>query len=162
MKRIVPIVVALIFLMPSFALAHSGGTDANGGHHDYNNVSGLGSYHYHHGYGPHLHEGGVCPYEGGSSSSATYSNTYDSYSDEEQTFTTSELMDYTYEVVHVNPELYDVVPVDEYEELQSKYTLLKENSIDSDEATTNVFIAIGVTGAIGILACYLMYRKYNK
>ena len=45
------------------SFAHSGRTDSSGGHHDYKNKSGLGSYHYHHGYGPHLHEEGVCPYE---------------------------------------------------------------------------------------------------
>lgn len=45
------------------AEAHSGRTDAYGGHHDYRNVSGLGYYHYHcGGYPPHLHPGGVCPY----------------------------------------------------------------------------------------------------
>lgn len=43
--------------------AHSGRTDAYGGHHDYKNKSGLGSYHYHHGYPAHLHEGGICPYD---------------------------------------------------------------------------------------------------
>lgn len=43
--------------------AHSGRTDANGGHHDYKNKSGLGSYHYHHGYPAHLHENGICPYD---------------------------------------------------------------------------------------------------
>lgn len=43
--------------------AHSGRTDAGGGHHDYKNVSGLGSYHYHHGYPAHLHENGICPYD---------------------------------------------------------------------------------------------------
>ena len=43
--------------------AHSGRTDAYGGHHDYRNVSGLGSYHYHCGGHPaHLHPNGVCPY----------------------------------------------------------------------------------------------------
>ncbi len=46
-----------------FATAHSGGTDASGGHHDYHNKSGLGPYHYHHGYPAHLHENGICPYE---------------------------------------------------------------------------------------------------
>lgn len=50
-------------LSTSAAFAHSGGTDAQGGHHDYKNVSGLGSYHYHHGYPAHLHPNGVCPYE---------------------------------------------------------------------------------------------------
>lgn len=46
--------------------AHSGRTDSSGGHHDYNNVSGLGPYHYHcGGYPAHLHPGGVCPYSSG-------------------------------------------------------------------------------------------------
>lgn len=50
------------------AEAHQGRTDANGGHHDYKNKSGLGSYHYHCGGNPaHLHPNGVCPYAGGSS-----------------------------------------------------------------------------------------------
>lgn len=55
--------------------AHSGRTDSSGGHHDYNNKSGLGSYHYHHGMGPHLHPGGVCPYSGSSSQSSASSYT---------------------------------------------------------------------------------------
>lgn len=59
--------------LPMFAYAHSGRTDSNGGHHDYENQSGLGSYHYHHGYGPHLHPNGVCPYEGGSDYSSAAS-----------------------------------------------------------------------------------------
>ncbi len=49
-----------IFTINSFA--HSGRTDASGGHRDNKNRSGLGSYHYHHGYGPHLHPNGECPY----------------------------------------------------------------------------------------------------
>lgn len=44
--------------------AHSGRTDSQGGHHDYKNKSGLGSYHYHCGGHPaHLHKNGVCPYD---------------------------------------------------------------------------------------------------
>lgn len=60
------IVIAIIIALgiPSLAFAHSGGTDSYGGHHDYNNVSGLGEYHYHHGYGPHMHEDGYCPMDG--------------------------------------------------------------------------------------------------
>lgn len=43
--------------------AHSGRTDANGGHRDNQNKSGLGSYHYHCGGHPaHLHKNGECPY----------------------------------------------------------------------------------------------------
>lgn len=46
------------------AEAHSGRTDANGGHKDTKNKSGLGSYHYHCGGHPaHLHDKGVCPYK---------------------------------------------------------------------------------------------------
>ena len=45
------------------AEAHSGCTDANGGHRDNKNKSGLGSYHYHcNGHPAHLHTNGVCPY----------------------------------------------------------------------------------------------------
>lgn len=51
--------------------AHSGRTDSSGGHHDYKNASGLGSYHYHHGMGPHLHKNGVCPYSSSAKSSGT-------------------------------------------------------------------------------------------
>lgn len=57
---------------PGTVQAHSGRTDASGGHHDNKNVSGLGSQHYHCGGNPaHLHNGGVCPY----SSSATTADT---------------------------------------------------------------------------------------
>ena len=56
-----------ILIFPLSTYAHSGRTDSSGGHHDYKNVSGLGSYHYHHGYPAHLHPGGVCPYGGGAS-----------------------------------------------------------------------------------------------
>ena len=51
------------------AEAHSGRTDANGGHKDNKNKSGLGSYHYHCGGHPaHLHPNGVCPYQSGTAS----------------------------------------------------------------------------------------------
>lgn len=61
MKKVFAFVLCVCFFCFP-ASAHSGGTDSQGGHRDNKNVSGLGSYHYHHGYGPHLHEGGVCPY----------------------------------------------------------------------------------------------------
>lgn len=61
-RLLITIVVVLILCIPIFSLAHSGGTDSQGGHRDTKNVSGLGEYHYHHGYGPHLHPNGVCPY----------------------------------------------------------------------------------------------------
>lgn len=60
------IVLISLFVASSLTIsyAHSGRTDANGGHRDNKNKSGLGSYHYHcGGYPPHLHENGYCPYE---------------------------------------------------------------------------------------------------
>lgn len=55
--------------------AHSGRTDSSGGHKDNKNKSGLGSYHYHCGGNPpHLHNGGVCPYSSGYSTSSISSS----------------------------------------------------------------------------------------
>lgn len=66
-KKLITIILCVCLLLPyNSSLAHSGRTDSAGGHHDYNNKSGLGSYHYHHGMGPHLHPGGVCPYSSSS------------------------------------------------------------------------------------------------
>lgn len=50
------LVAVLLFLLPIGA--HSGRTDASGGHTD----RSTGEYHYHHGYPAHSHVGGVCPY----------------------------------------------------------------------------------------------------
>ncbi len=73
MKRFFMLILALLMLLvSSVSYAHSGRTDSNGGHKDNNNVSGLGSYHYHCGGHPaHLHPGGVCPYASGGTSSKT-------------------------------------------------------------------------------------------
>lgn len=67
-KKIVYLLICLMIIMAfsTSVLAHSGRTDSNGGHHDNKNKSGLGSYHYHHGYEAHLHPGGVCPYSNNS------------------------------------------------------------------------------------------------
>ncbi len=71
-KRIGALVITLALVLSGTALAHSGRTDGSGGHKDNKNASGLGSYHYHcGGYGPHLHNGGVCPYSPSTRSSAT-------------------------------------------------------------------------------------------
>ena len=61
-KTFCVICIILMISFPLTSLAHSGRTDSSGGHHDYQNKSGLGSYHYHHGMGPHLHPNGICPY----------------------------------------------------------------------------------------------------
>lgn len=70
-KRVVSVLLVLVLMFCVPAYAHSGRTDSSGGHHDYNNVSGLGPYHYHHGYGPHLHPNGICPYEQNTYSSSS-------------------------------------------------------------------------------------------
>ena len=58
------IILALVLAAIITASAHSGRTDANGGHRDNSNQSGLGYYHYHcGGYPAHLHYGGSCPYK---------------------------------------------------------------------------------------------------
>lgn len=64
MKKHLSILLVTLLLISQFTtvFAHSGRTDAYGGHRDNNNVSGLGYYHYHHGYPAHLHPNGVCPY----------------------------------------------------------------------------------------------------
>lgn len=64
MKRIICILLAVMISLfaPVLIFAHGGRTDSSGGHRDNNNVSGLGPYHYHHGYPAHLHPNGVCPY----------------------------------------------------------------------------------------------------
>lgn len=61
--------------VPMTATAHSGRTDASGGHRDNKNASGLGSYHYHCGGNPpHLHDDGVCPYSSNYNASTTSSS----------------------------------------------------------------------------------------
>ena len=62
MRKTIVAVLCLALVLCATAFAHPGGTDGSGGHRDNNNVSGLGSYHYHHGYPAHLHIDGVCPY----------------------------------------------------------------------------------------------------
>ena len=59
------IVSAILALsQPMAALVHPGPLDLDGGHTDYNNVSGYGDYHYHCGdYPAHPHPRGVCVYD---------------------------------------------------------------------------------------------------
>lgn len=73
---IICVIVITLLIMPLKNFAHSGRTDSSGGHKDKNNVSGLGSYHYHCGGNPpHLHEGGVCPYSSTTTSTTSSSST---------------------------------------------------------------------------------------
>ena len=65
-KKLSSVILSIVFII-AFSLtgyAHGGRTDSSGGHKDNNNVSGLGSYHYHcDGYSAHLHANGVCPHD---------------------------------------------------------------------------------------------------
>lgn len=74
-KKLITTLLLLTMLISPAAYGHRGRTDSSGGHHDYSNASGLGSYHYHHGYGPHLHPGGQCPYQTPPSRQSTSSTT---------------------------------------------------------------------------------------
>ena len=76
-KKIVSalIIILLILSIQISVYSHSGRTDANGGHRDNKNKSGLGSYHYHCGGHPaHLHPNGVCPYSSSGQSSTSSSS----------------------------------------------------------------------------------------
>ena len=85
-KYIKKIVSVLIIILSILSIqisiySHSGRTDANGGHRDNKNKSGLGSYHYHCGGHPaHLHPNGVCPYSSSSQSSTSSSESSSSAS----------------------------------------------------------------------------------
>ena len=58
LRRVFLLVLTILLLGQLFlpAFAHSGRTDAYGGHY------GDGGYHYHHGYTAHQHPNGTCPY----------------------------------------------------------------------------------------------------
>lgn len=75
-KRLCLLLTLSIILITTNVYSHSGRTDANGGHKDNQNKSGLGSYHYHcGGYPAHLHTNGSCPYSSSSSSGSSSSST---------------------------------------------------------------------------------------
>lgn len=65
-KNNLKIFISTILILNIFSIntfSHSGRTDDSGGHKDNNNVSGLGSYHFHHGMEAHLHNSdGTCSY----------------------------------------------------------------------------------------------------
>ena len=60
MKRLIFLV---FIILTAISIAHGGRTDGQGGHRDNNHRSGLGPYHYHHGYSAHLHKNNNCPFE---------------------------------------------------------------------------------------------------
>lgn len=84
------VTILSVVLIGITSFAHSGRTDANGGHRDNKNKSGLGSYHYHcGGYPAHLHPNGVCPYTSSSSSSSSSTSSSSSSSSSKSTTSSS-------------------------------------------------------------------------
>ena len=78
LKRIILVLITvIIFLNGATTLAHSGRTDAAGGHHD--RISG--GYHYHHGMPAHQHVNGVCPYASSANNSESLFNSSNSNTD---------------------------------------------------------------------------------
>lgn len=83
-EKIISIILAVLSIISIGVntYAHSGRTDANGGHKDNKNKSGLGSYHYHCGGHPaHLHTNGICPYSSNKPNSKETSSSTPSQND---------------------------------------------------------------------------------
>lgn len=76
-EKIISIILAVLSIISIEVntYAHSGRTDANGGHKDNKNKSGLGNYHYHCGGNPaHLHTNGICPYSSNKNNTSSSSS----------------------------------------------------------------------------------------
>lgn len=74
-KKVALIMLIVLMALAKTVFAHSGRTDSSGGHKDNQNISGLGSYHYHCVGNPaHLHQNGVCPYSTYTTTSKTTNN----------------------------------------------------------------------------------------
>ena len=90
-----------MILFATVSSAHSGKTDAWGGHYDLS----TGEYHYHHGYPAHSHSGG-CPYDykdktSSTSGSSSGNKTYN-YSIEEDEMTAGEVIGKIFGVIGIS------------------------------------------------------------
>lgn len=56
------IILTMLIVMANQTSINAHGNESVEGHSDFFNISGLGNYHYHHGYEAHLHPNGVCEY----------------------------------------------------------------------------------------------------
>ena len=143
-KYIQKIVSILIIILTILSIqinvySHSGRTDANGGHRDNKNKSGLGSYHYHCGGHPaHLHPNGVCPYSssgksstsGSSSSSGTSSSSSSTSSSSSNSKTTTSIPS-TIEVTEIQiQEKIEDMEIGENEKLTA--TITPNNATDKN------------------------------
>lgn len=164
LRKVITIAIC-IALMSSVSFAHSGRTDSNGGHKDKNNVSGLGSYHYHHGYSAHLHTNGVCPYDSPAevkTSTPTSSTTVQSSINQSQTSqnTVSTTVSTTYKMdlpkfdIHINGIEYD----NNYE----KYPIYYANNTAFLPLTWEIENLLGIDGTKIDGASYTLENKKGQ
>lgn len=143
-KHLLPL---LLLLLPSIAFAHPGITDESGGHHDYDNVSGLGSYHYHCGGHPaHLHENGICPYDSVSVEDDNYTDTvtdtteYEDYSNTDTTENEDDISQEEYSKAFDSgyDTGYDCGSFDAEQEIESGYDYF-DSDYDGDDLTQSAY-----------------------
>lgn len=136
-SKILKLVIISIILLLSFQkvlFAHSGGTDANGGHKDNKNKSGLGSYHYHCGGNPpHLHENGICKYKSTSSNSTSNKNNSTTTSIKSTPNTNSSVKENT-DIQVTSVQIKDKEKV----KLEIGETLTLESNIEPNNATNKI------------------------
>lgn len=161
--------------------AHSGRTDASGGHKDNKNKSGLGSYHYHCGGHPaHLHTNGVCPYSSSKkSTSSASSNKSTTKSTKKSTNTKSTNVKSTTKATTnsttkapTQPTVQDATKDPKQENNNvAKTTSTISNNKTPNSTNTNTSASsqdnsnpVGTVLALGILGGggYLGYKKYHK
>lgn len=129
------IVLSVVFMGVS-TYAHSGRTDANGGHRDNQNKSGLGSYHYHcGGHEAHLHPNGVCPYSSSSSSSSRKSSTSSSSSSSSSKSSTSSSSSSTSNSEPSTVEVTEIEIDEEVESIEEGKSKLLTATITPDNAS---------------------------
>ena len=183
-KLIVTLLVSLtictattsIAVPPILTEAHRGRTDSNGGHKDKNNVSGLGSYHYNHGYSDHLHPDGICPYANStasaSSSSATTSSGSNTRSavtntggktDVQTTVPQSSNTNKTNQSIKISDTSYDNVAFN-VSYYANSHTDLYQLYGDDAKALYDHFITIGITEGRQSSAAFsiLVYKENNQ
>ncbi len=136
-SKILKLVIISIILLLSFQkvlFAHSGRTDANGGHKDNKNKSGLGSYHYHCGGNPpHLHENGICKYKSTSSNSTSNKNNSTTTSIKSTQNTNSSVKENT-DIQVTSVQIKDKEKV----KLEIGETLTLESNIEPNNATNKI------------------------